>query len=60
MRGEILDRPAQRQIVGIALIALIAVGALALLGSLHVVSPAALRSCPPLIADILPNHSEVQ
>ena len=56
MRSDILDPSAQRQIVGIALIA---VGTLALLGSLHLVSPAALRSHSPLVADILPNNTEV-
>lgn len=56
MKNDILDRPAQRQIVGIALIA---VGALALLGTLHVISPAALRACSPLIVNFPPSTQEV-
>ena len=56
MKGDILDRPEQRQIVGIALIS---VGTLALLGTLHVISPAALRACSPLIVNFPPSTQEV-
>ncbi|WP_417070468.1 hypothetical protein [Niveibacterium terrae] len=56
MRREIEALQAQRQIVAIALIGL---GTLALLASLHIVPTAALRACPPLIADFPTSHPEV-
>lgn len=47
---------AQRQIVAIALIAL---GTLTLLANLHIIGPAGLSACSPLIAVYPPKHLEV-